>query len=162
MTLPATKDDTPTAFPIQAASARILSLAVKARSRFNPKALARTVAENVIPPLIVVAIILAVWQMLFSAPGSSLPPPSEVWAQSWDLIIDPFFVYGTQDIGLGWRVLTSLERVAYGFGLAAIVGIVVGAIIGQSIWVMRGLDPRIQGKAHRKLRRLNPPRVPSP
>jgi nitrate/nitrite transport system permease protein len=37
-----------------------------------------------------------------------------------------------------------LERVAYGFGFAAVIGILVGAIIGQSIWMMRGLDPIFQ------------------
>jgi nitrate/nitrite transport system permease protein len=41
-------------------------------------------------------------------------------------------------------VLTSLQRVAIGFGLAAIVGVLVGAVIGQSVWAMRGLDPVFQ------------------
>ena len=58
--------------------------------------------------------------------------------------MSPFFVNGPQDVGLGWRVLTSLERVAYGFGLAAMVGIALGAIVGQSVWAMRGLDPIFQ------------------
>ncbi|OYX87362.1 MAG: nitrate ABC transporter, permease protein, partial [Azorhizobium sp. 35-67-5] len=61
-----------------------------------------------------------------------------------DLIVDPFFVAGPQDIGLGLRVLVSLQRVAVGFGLAAVVGVLVGALIGQSIWAMRGLDPIFQ------------------
>src|SRR6185312_7103724 len=60
------------------------------------------------------------------------------------LITDPFFVYGPQDLGLGWRLLVSLERVSIGYGLAAIVGIAIGAVIGQSIWAMRGLDPLFQ------------------
>jgi nitrate/nitrite transport system permease protein len=47
-------------------------------------------------------------------------------------------------MGLGWRVLTSLERVGVGFGLAAIVGVLVGAVIGQSVWLMRGVDPLFQ------------------
>ena len=51
---------------------------------------------------------------------------------------------GPQDIGLGWRVLTSLQRVAIGFGLAAIVGVALGALVGQSQWAMRGLDPIFQ------------------
>ena len=51
---------------------------------------------------------------------------------------------GPQDIGLGWRVLTSLQRVAIGFGLAAVVGIALGALVGQSQWAMRGLDPIFQ------------------
>jgi nitrate/nitrite transport system permease protein len=41
-------------------------------------------------------------------------------------------------------VLTSLQRVAIGFGLAAVVGIALGSLIGQSIWAMRGLDPVFQ------------------
>ncbi len=41
-------------------------------------------------------------------------------------------------------MLTSLERVAVGFGLAAVVGVLVGAVIGQSVWAMRGLDPVFQ------------------
>ena len=122
----------------------VVPLAAAAPRRFDLRALAATVARNTVPPLIVVALLLIVWQMLFSAPGSSLPPPSEVWAQSSDLITHPFFAFGSQDIGLGWRVLVSLERVAYGFGLAAVAGVILGAIVGQSVWMMRGLDPVFQ------------------
>jgi nitrate/nitrite transport system permease protein len=68
-------------------------------------------------------VLLLIWQVCLFGPGSGLPTPADVWEQSRELILDPFFVYGTQDIGLGWRVLTSLERVAYGFGLAAVVGV---------------------------------------
>ena len=92
----------------------------------------------------IIAILLAVWQLLCSAPGASLPPPSQVFEESYDLIVSPFFHNGSQDIGLGLRVLVSLERVAYGFGLAAIAGIILGAVIGQSVWAMRGLDPIFQ------------------
>jgi nitrate/nitrite transport system permease protein len=67
-----------------------------------------------------------------------------VWEQSRELIVSPFFDYGSQDIGLGWRVLTSLERVAYGFGLAAIAGVLTGAVLGQSAMMMRGFDPIFQ------------------
>jgi nitrate/nitrite transport system permease protein len=102
------------------------------------------VAVRVIPPLIVLALILVVWQFLTNSPKASLPSPLKIWQDSKDLIIDPFFVAGPQDIGLGLRVLTSLTRVAYGFGLAAVVGILLGAIVGQSTWAMRGLDPIFQ------------------
>ena len=104
----------------------------------------KSVSANTLPPLVVLLVILAVWQVAFSAPGANLPTPSIVWKESSDLILEPFYVYGSQDIGLGWRVLTSLERVAYGFGFAALIGIFVGAVIGQSVWMMRGLDPIFQ------------------
>jgi nitrate/nitrite transport system permease protein len=104
----------------------------------------RAIALNVVPPLLVLAALLIIWQIAFGKPGASLPAPSIIWAESKDLILDPFFRHGSQDIGLGLRVLTSLERVAYGFGLAAIVGVLLGALVGQSIWAMRGLDPIFQ------------------
>ncbi|WP_418899827.1 nitrate ABC transporter permease [Terripilifer ovatus] len=102
------------------------------------------VAVAVIPPLVVLILLLIVWQLAFSRPGASLPTPLTVWREAKDLIIDPFFVNGSQDIGLGWRVLTSLQRVAFGFGLAAVSGVLIGALIGQSVWAMRGLDPIFQ------------------
>jgi nitrate/nitrite transport system permease protein len=107
-------------------------------------AMARNVAVNVAPPLIVVALLLLIWQMAFQRPGAALPPPSTIWKEAKDLILDPFFINGSQDIGLGWRVLTSLQRVAVGFGIAAVVGVLTGALIGQSVWAMRGLDPIFQ------------------
>ena len=125
-------------------SARVVTLPGRPASGFKPKQIARTVARNVVPPLIVLAVILVVWQVLCSEAGATLPPPSQVWQESYDLIAYPFFNYGSQDIGLGWRVLISLQRVVYGFGLAAVTGVLVGALIGQSIWAMRGLDPIFQ------------------
>ena len=41
-------------------------------------------------------------------------------------------------------MLTSLQRVAIGYGLAGVIGIALGTIIGQSVWAMRGLDPIFQ------------------
>src|SRR5215813_11316632 len=97
-------------------------------------------AARALPPLVMLALILSVWQVLCMKPGATLPAPSKIWNEAYDLIVDPFFVAGPQDIGLGWRVLTSLQRVAIGYGLAGLIGIALGTIIGQSVWAMRGLD----------------------
>ncbi|OBZ94434.1 bicarbonate ABC transporter permease [Pararhizobium polonicum] len=123
---------------------KIIALPGRPAAKFNTRKIALAVARNVLPPLIVLAVILVIWQILCSEAGATLPPPSQVWQESYDLIAYPFFNYGSQDIGLGWRVLISLQRVAYGFGLAAITGVLIGALIGQSIWAMRGLDPIFQ------------------
>ena len=101
-------------------------------------------ASVLLPPLLVLIAAMVVWELASSGPKSSLPSPSRIWSDSKDLIVDPFFVNGPQDIGLGLRVLTSLQRVAIGFGLAAVVGVLLGALIGQSMWAMRGLDPIFQ------------------
>jgi nitrate/nitrite transport system permease protein len=103
-----------------------------------------SIVTEVLPPLIVVAIGLLIWEMASAGPKASLPPPSRIWSDSKDLILNPFFVNGPQDIGLGWRVMTSLQRVAIGFGLSAVVGILLGAFVGQSRWATRGLDPVFQ------------------
>ena len=103
-----------------------------------------TAVARVLPPLVTLAILLAVWQGLCDRPGATLPAPTKIWAEARDLIMEPFFVAGPQDIGLGWRVLTSLQRVAIGYGLAGVIGIALGTIIGQSVWAMRGLDPIFQ------------------
>ena len=116
--------------------------AVPAAGRLAKKA--STIAAAVLPPLVVVVALMLIWQLAANRPGATLPAPSVIWAESKDLILEPFFVAGPQDIGLGWRVLTSLQRVAIGFGLAAVAGVLVGAIIGQSVWAMRGLDPVFQ------------------
>ena len=111
-------------------------------SKLGPRL--NAVAARVLPPLIMLALILVVWQILCSRPGATLPSPTKIWSEARDLITDPFFVAGPQDIGLGWRVLVSLQRVMIGYGLASVIGVMLGTIIGQSVWAMRGLDPIFQ------------------
>jgi nitrate/nitrite transport system permease protein len=113
-----------------------------AKARLIPAA--KNLAAQLIPPIIMIGLLLIVWQILCSRPGATLPSPSKIWTEAYDLIVDPFFVAGPQDIGLGWRVLTSLQRVAIGYGFAAVIGILLGTLVGQSVWAMRGLDPIFQ------------------
>jgi nitrate/nitrite transport system permease protein len=130
----------------QPSVAKVIPLTMPKRKTLATRMIERAgdAAAQVLPPLIVLGIILAIWQILCMKPGATLPSPSKIWVEAYDLIVDPFFVAGPQDIGLGWRVLTSLQRVAVGYGLAAVIGIAIGTIIGQSVWAMRGLDPIFQ------------------
>jgi nitrate/nitrite transport system permease protein len=130
----------------QAAPAEVVRLKAPKVSFVKAKLLPMlgSIATNVVPSLVMICLILLVWQILCSRPGATLPSPTKIWAEARDLIVDPFFVAGPQDIGLGWRVLTSLQRVAIGYGFAAVIGVMLGTIIGQSVWAMRGLDPIFQ------------------
>jgi nitrate/nitrite transport system permease protein len=101
-------------------------------------------AGQILPPLLVLAIVIGAWEMLCSQPGATLPPPSKVVASSWELISSPFYDRGGLDKGLFWHLLASLQRVAIGYALAASAGIALGVLIGQSTWAMRGLDPLFQ------------------
>ncbi|PCK78673.1 nitrate ABC transporter permease [Rhizobium sophoriradicis] len=136
--------ETPSIVASAKPAAKILSFSGKQGSRIDVRRAALTALHNVVPPAVVLALVLLLWQALCSSADASLPSPHQVWQDSYDLIAYPFFNYGSQDIGLGWRVLVSLQRVAYGFGLAAVAGVIIGAIIGQSVWAMRGLDPIFQ------------------
>jgi nitrate/nitrite transport system permease protein len=144
MTMPLVKTEPSVA--ISPVTATVLRLSTPKPSFVKTRILPAlaTVATRTIPPLVMLALILAVWQVLCMKPGATLPAPSKIWSDARDLIVDPFFVAGPQDIGLGWRVLISLQRVAIGYGLAGIIGILLGTLIGQSVWAMRGLDPIFQ------------------
>lgn len=146
MPLAKTTSTIPAPAPAPASAASVVSLPTSSRSFLTDTLLPnlRALAARVVPPFIMLVLIFGIWQILCMKPGATLPSPSRIWADAKDLIIDPFFVAGPQDIGLGLRVLTSLQRVAVGFGLASVVGVLVGAIIGQSVWAMRGLDPIFQ------------------
>jgi nitrate/nitrite transport system permease protein len=126
------------------AAAMVVRLPQRARRLDRLQAMAREAAAIVVPPIIVLAVLLLIWQLAAAGPKATLPTPLKIWQDAKDLIVDPFFVLGPQDIGLGWRVLTSLQRVAIGFGLSAVVGVALGALVGQSRWAMRGLDPIFQ------------------
>ncbi|RUM23279.1 nitrate ABC transporter, permease protein [Rhizobium vallis] len=134
----------PTATAAAKPAARVLPFSGKHAPWIDFRHAGLTALRNVVPPAVVLALLLLVWQVLCSSTDASLPSPHQVWQESYDLIAYPFFSYGSQDIGLGWRVLVSLQRVAYGFGLAGVAGVIIGAVIGQSVWAMRGLDPIFQ------------------
>jgi nitrate/nitrite transport system permease protein len=133
-----------TAQTVSDSGTTVVMLATRPARKFDVKPALAAACRNVLPPLVVLIALLAIWQIACSHPGAALPPPSQVWIDSYDLIAYPFFDYGSQDIGLAWRVLISLQRVAIGFGLAAVVGVFLGAVVGQSVWAMRGLDPIFQ------------------
>jgi nitrate/nitrite transport system permease protein len=97
-----------------------------------------------LPPLLIIGVLLLVWELLGSRPGAALPAPSRVVADTWELIVHPFADNGGTDVGLGWQILASLQRVAQGYTLAVLVGVGLGVLVGQSTWALRGLDPLFQ------------------
>jgi len=132
--------NTEVAMEVRPSAAKVVALAMPKRGTLASRTIerARDTAAQVLPPLIVLGIILGVWQILCMKPGATLPSPSKIWVEAYDLIVDPFFVAGPQDIGLGWRVLTSLQRVAVGYGLAGVIGILIGGLLA---WLINTFSP---------------------
>ncbi len=106
--------------------------------------LVRGLGLNLLPPMVMIAVLLGIWQLLAAGATSTLPPPSKVLSDSWELIADPFYDRGGLDKGLFWHLAASLRRVALGFSLAALTGIALGVLIGQSQLFLRALDPIFQ------------------
>jgi bicarbonate transport system permease protein len=100
--------------------------------------------DDVLTPLVTAFILLVLWQIFSSLPGANLPSPVRVVQETWVLILYPFYDRGDLDKGLFWQILGSLQRVAIGYSLAAIVGITLGVIVGLNRRISKGLDPIFQ------------------
>ena len=67
----------------------------------------------------------------------------KTWQSAAEVFSDPFYRNGPNDQGIGWNVLASLKRVGIGFGLAAVVGIPLGFLIGRFRFLSDMLAPII-------------------
>jgi nitrate/nitrite transport system permease protein len=78
-----------------------------------------------------IAVFIALWEIVSRQGGGRIPAPAVVWKAAVLIFSDPFYSKGPNDQGIGWNVLSSLKRVGIGFGLAALVGIPLGFMIGR-------------------------------
>ena len=72
---------------------------------------------NVVSPILGLAVFIALWAVV-AKQGGRLPGPDVVWDAALKIFADPFYVKGPNDQGIG-------------FGMAALVGIPLGFIIGR-------------------------------
>jgi nitrate/nitrite transport system permease protein len=90
----------------------------------------RGLALKVVPPILGIALLIAIWGIL-TRTSTTFPTPGATFAEAVKVFADPFYRNGPNDQGIGWNILFSLYRVAIGFGLAAAVGIPLGFLIGR-------------------------------
>jgi nitrate/nitrite transport system permease protein len=80
-----------------------------------------------------------------AAPAKSgFPTLAQMASAAAKHLAQPFYDNGPNDKGLGLQLAHSLARVALGYGLAALIAIPLGFVIGMSPLVYRALDPFIQ------------------
>jgi nitrate/nitrite transport system permease protein len=145
MSMTAMKTEAAVAVSATSAPAEIVTMTPKRAPRTEKYIkMAKETAVRVVPPLVVLALLVLFWELACQRAGSALPPPSRVFKETKELIFDPFYDRGGIDKGLFWHLSASLQRVALGYSLAAIAGIGLGVLVGQSVWAMRGLDPLFQ------------------
>jgi nitrate/nitrite transport system permease protein len=75
---------------------------------------------------------------------SAMPGPLDVGAKLIEHLRHPFYDKGPNDKGLGIQLAFSMMRVAAGYGLAVLVAIPLGFLIGMSPLMNKALDPFIQ------------------
>ncbi len=75
---------------------------------------------------------------------AAVPPPSDVFAKAWEQLSDPFYDAGPNDKGIGIQLAYSIGRVLSGFGLAVLVALPLGFLIGMSPVAYKALNPFIQ------------------
>jgi nitrate/nitrite transport system permease protein len=97
---------------------------------------------TVLPPVFGLGLLVAVWALL-TMNSTTFPTPAATFDAAVKLFADPFYSKGPNDQGIGWNVLFSLQRVAVGFGLAALVGIPLGFMLGRFTFLARMVNPLV-------------------
>lgn len=119
-------------------------------------------ARAVLVSLVLLVVTLGLWQLSHKAteadtemteyerlmggaePQAKVPPPSEIIALAAKELSNPFYDAGPNDKGIGIQLGYSIYRVLTGFGLAALVAIPLGFLIGMSPLMYKALNPFIQ------------------
>jgi len=121
--------------------ATVVPLQVTPKKMRSPARL-RPFLQHAIPALCGVLLLLLIWQIA-ALSSKGFPGPYATLEAAKVLFADPFYNNGPNDQGIGWNVLASLQRVAVGFGLAALVGIPAGFLLGRFTFVARMFNPVI-------------------
>ena len=96
----------------------------------------------VLPPLLGVLLFIGLWSII-SVSNPNLPGPGKTWMSAVQVFSDPFYQKGPNDQGIGWNILSSLKRVGIGFGMAALIGIPLGFLIGRVAFINAMVTPII-------------------
>ncbi|BDA67144.1 nitrate ABC transporter, inner membrane subunit [Rivularia sp. IAM M-261] len=102
-------------------------------------------SKKAIPPLVAIFIFLVIWQILCSAPDAEFPGPIQILSDPkvQKFLFNPF-LDDDDGKGLAFQLLASLQRVGYGYFLAATIGIALGVLTGTNRLMFEALDPIFQ------------------
>lgn len=117
-------------------------LAAREAKRLQQRERVKTIFMSTCPPFFGMALLVLIWSIV-SIKSTDIPSPWLTWQAAVKLFSDPFYSKSLNDQGIGWNILSSLKRVAMGFGLAAVVGIPMGFLIGRSEFMSRMINPVI-------------------
>ncbi|MFF8972925.1 ABC transporter permease [Streptomyces sp. NPDC014995] len=100
----------------------------------------KTLTQKILPPVVAVLLVLAVWQLLVSSgvadDPSKLPSPSDVWGE-----LREAWLQGT----LHEYVWTSVSRGLLGFLMALAIGTPLGLLVARVRFVRAAIGPILSG-----------------
>jgi nitrate/nitrite transport system permease protein len=96
----------------------------------------RELLRRIIPPVFGIVLLIGIWALAAIKSGN-IPGPDKTWVAAVKLFSDPFYRNGPNDQGIGWNVLSSLQRVGIG------VGIPMGFMLGRFTFMSRMFEPII-------------------
>lgn len=103
---------------------------------------ARALLLAVLAPVLGLAFLVLLWEIV-AAKNAGFPTPMATLQAAIAIFSDPFYRNGPNDQGIGWNLLSSLQRVGLGFGMAAAVGIPLGFMIGRFKFLSAMFNPII-------------------
>ena len=113
------------------------------------RSLARGIGENVLPPLVALALALAAWEALvrlLNIPIYLLPAPSDVAGTLWKLIsagfVPPTYV-GAPAEGILYDTYVTLAEALVGLAIGTFVGLFFAVVMTQSRFAEQALYPII-------------------
>jgi nitrate/nitrite transport system permease protein len=96
--------------------------------------------------VLILASILTFWEVGANSGWFSplMPSAKLTLSDFWGWVSNPFYVKGTNDLGIGWHLMTSLRRVAIGFSVGAAIAIPCGILVGLFPVISKAVDPFVQ------------------
>lgn len=91
-----------------------------------------------------IGLLYGLWELGAALSGHSLPRPGRTLITLQALLSEPFVDRGPNDKGIGLQLLASLVRVAIGFGLATLVAVPIGVMLGANRFMQAAFDPVVQ------------------
>ena len=97
----------------------------------------RSLLGRLLPPVVFAAVVVALWEWAAaSRPDTVLPSPFTVAAETWRLIVEGDF---------GSVVGRTVSTMAVGFGVSAVVGVLIGLGLARRALADRAVSPYLIG-----------------
>lgn len=92
------------------------------------------------------AIFIGIWQLATAGydDGGLAPTPLASWHRLLEVLSTAFVLNPPNDVGIAFHLMASLQRVLVGFGIAALVAVPLGLLLGTNRVIHDSLDPIIQ------------------